>query len=119
MGLFAALALLGVVVWPKGGWGKLLLGVPLVGIALSGAAVAARHLYVVFNPEVVECGMSPELMVRMLPWQELILEFVTGHSDCARAGELLGVTLPLWSLFGFLALAGLSAYALLKDSSSG
>ena len=118
MGLFAVTALAGLIAWPKGRVGKTLLGAPLLGTALAGAAVAMRHLYVIWNPEVAECGMSPEVMMQMLPWQELLLELITGNSDCAEASHLLGVPLPLWSLFGFLALAALSAYALIRRSPS-
>mgnify|MGYP000182062909 CR=1 FL=1 len=118
MGLFAVAALAGFVAWPKGRAGKTLLGVPLLGTALAGAAVAVRHLYVIWNPEVAECGMSPEVMVQILPWHKLLLELITGNTDCAEASHLLGVPLPLWSLFGFLALAALSAYALIRRSPS-
>lgn len=114
MGLFAAIALTALALWPQGRKGRLALGWGCLVIACSGAGVAIRHLYVMWNPDTVECGMSPDMLLRVLPLHEVLIEFVTGHSDCAHPGGLLGIPLPLWSLVGFVGLGSLAGYALLR-----
>ncbi|MCG5547441.1 disulfide bond formation protein B [Halorhodospira halochloris] len=117
MGLFALVAITGLVLWPQSKLGRYACGGAAVLVASAGAGVAIRHLYVVGNPDVVECGMSPDMMLSMLPLNEIVVEFVTGHSDCAQAGSLLWVPLPLWSLLAFTLFGALAGYALLKPHS--
>lgn len=114
MGFFTLIASLGIILWPRRRIARLTLGVTLVGVACLGAGVAIRHIYVMWNPQVVECGMSPDMMLKMMPLHEALIEFISGHTDCAEAGSLLGIPLPVWSLSGFIGLGGLAAYALLR-----
>ncbi len=114
LALLTAVALLGVLLWPRRRWGRWVLGSTLAATALAGLLAAGRHLYVMANPEQVDCGMSPEVMLRMLPWQEVLTELVTGSTNCAEAAALLGIPLPVASFATFTALALLSAYALTR-----
>ena len=116
-GILAALmlvALLGVVFWPRRGWWRWSLGGALAAVTAGGLAAAGRHLYVMWNPEVVDCGMSPEVMLQMLPWREFLVELVTGNTDCAEAAALFGVPLPFASFFGFTVLGAASLYAVFR-----
>lgn len=115
LGLLTLVALLGVVLWPRSRAGRGGLASALAVATAGGVALAGRHLYVMANPEVVDCGMSPEVMLQMLPWQEVLLELVTGNTDCAEAAALLGVPLPVASFLTFLVLGALSTYALTRS----
>ncbi|MFP4129519.1 MAG: disulfide bond formation protein B [Halorhodospira sp.] len=114
LALLTVVALLGVLLWPRRRWGRWLLGGALAATVLAGVLAAGRHLYVMANPGQVDCGMSPEVMLQMLPWQEALLALVTGSTSCAEAAALLGVPLPVASLATFAALGVLSAYALTR-----
>ena len=114
MALFTLILIIGLVLWPQGKVGKFTLAAATMATACAGAGVALRHLYVIWNPHVVECGMSPEMMLSMLPLHEIVVAFVTGSSDCTQADPLLGIPLPLWSLASFIGLGALAGYALLR-----
>lgn len=114
LAVLMVVALLGVLFWPRGRGGRWLLGGALIIVTAAGLAAAGRHLYVMWNPEVVDCGMSPEVMLQMLPWREFLIELVTGNTDCAEAAVLFGIPLPVASFFGFTVLGAASVYAVFR-----
>ncbi|MBK1734112.1 hypothetical protein CKO15_02205 [Halorhodospira abdelmalekii] len=114
LALLMLIALLGFLLWPRRRWGLWVLLGALLTTALGGIAVATRHLYVMWNPDVVDCGMSPEVMLQLLPWREVLIELVTGNTDCAEAAALFGIPLPIASWIGFVTLGGVSVYAILR-----
>ncbi len=114
LALLMGVAVLGVLLWPRWGWGRWVLGGALAAVSGAGLAAAGRHLYVMWNPDVVDCGMRPEVMLQVLPWQEVLIELVTGNTDCAEAAVLFGIPLPVASFFGFTVLGAASLYAVLR-----
>lgn len=114
LALLMGVALVGTLAWPRGRVGRGLLGGALALVTAGGLAAAGRHLYVMANPEVVDCGMSPEVMLQMLPWHAFLIELVTGNTDCANVASLFGIPLPVASFVGFTVLGALSALALTR-----
>ncbi|MBK1734707.1 hypothetical protein CKO15_05275 [Halorhodospira abdelmalekii] len=114
LALLMIVALLGFLLWPQRPWGQWVLLGALASTALAGIVLATRHLYVMWNPDVVDCGMSPEVMLQILPWREVLIELVTGNTDCAEVAALFGVPLPVASWIGFATLGGVSVYAVIR-----
>ncbi|ABI58199.1 disulfide bond formation protein B [Alkalilimnicola ehrlichii MLHE-1] len=111
-GLMSLVALVGLVYFPRG-WGRWPLAGALGLSALTGVIIALRHLYIQANPDAVSCGMSPEVLAQFLPWWEVLLEILSGTTDCTQVDAVLGVPLPGWTLVGYLALGALGLYAVL------
>jgi len=78
-------------------------------IALGGAAVAIRHLWIQsdFAEQAVSCGPSTSYLIETLPLWDLFLTLLDGSGDCANVHPVLGVPLPLWSLLAFVFSAGI------------
>lgn len=94
-----------------------LLGLAAVG---SGIGVAWRHLWLQSLPadEVPSCGPGLDYMMDILPWREVVSMVLSGSGECAEIDfALLGVSLPGWTLIGFvvLALAPLGMLARLRQ----
>ncbi|RUR27799.1 disulfide bond formation protein B [Vreelandella andesensis] len=82
-----------------------LLGLAAVGI---GAFIAGRHVWLQGLPadEVPSCGPGLEYMMDILPMQEVVAMVLTGSGECAEIDFMfLGLSLPAWTLIGFLLLA--------------
>ncbi len=77
-----------------------------------GAAVAARHVYVLYNPS-VSCGLDPvEDFVNSLPPAQWLPELFFADGACgAKLPPILGLDIPEWSLL-WLALLALVAVLL-------
>ena len=93
---------------PKGGVGRGLYG--LLGLAAvgAGAFIAGRHVWLQGLPadEVPSCGPGLDYMMDILPMQEVVAMVLTGSGECAEIDfMLLGLSLPAWTLIGFLVLA--------------
>ena len=75
--------------------------------ALSGAAVAARHVYLQHLPpdQVPECGPGLDYMLEVFPLGEALTQVFTGSGECADvAWTFLGLSMPSWVLIWFIAL---------------
>ncbi|MFP4137150.1 MAG: disulfide bond formation protein B [Halomonas sp.] len=82
-----------------------LLGLVAVG---GGIGVAWRHLWLQSLPadEVPSCGPDLGYMMDILPLQEVVARVLSGSGECAEIDVLfLGVSLPGWTLAGFVVLA--------------
>ncbi len=93
---------------PKGGVGRGIYG--LLGLAAVGtsAFIAGRHVWLQGLPadEVPSCGPGLDYMMDILPMQEVVAMVLTGSGECAEIDfMLLGLSLPAWTLIGFLVLA--------------
>lgn len=76
--------------------------------SLGGAAVAARHVWLQSLPpdQVPACGPSLDYVWENFPLSETLKLLFSGTGDCAEVEwELLGLTIPSWSLLTFLLLA--------------
>ncbi|MAP35458.1 MAG: disulfide bond formation protein B [Halomonas sp.] len=92
---------------PKGGVGRGIYG--LLGLAAvgTGAFIAGRHVWLQGLPadEVPSCGPGLDYMMDILPMQEVVAMVLTGSGECAEIDfMLLGLSLPAWTLIGFLLL---------------
>ncbi|MCF7967729.1 MAG: disulfide bond formation protein B [Methylococcaceae bacterium] len=80
-------------------------------VALVGASVSARHVWIQHLPadEVPACGPGLSYMFQYFPLSDTLKAMVTGTGDCAKADwSLLGLSMPAWVLLCFL---GLSAFS--------
>ncbi|AVI63937.1 disulfide bond formation protein B [Halomonas sp. GFAJ-1] len=93
---------------PRGRIGKSVYGA-LGGIAVGvGAFIAGRHVWLQSLPadQVPSCGPGLDYMMDILPMQEVVAMVLTGSGECAEIDfMLLGLSLPAWTLVGFLILA--------------
>lgn len=74
--------------------------------ALSGAGVAAWHLWVKAHPT-ISCGIDPlETSLNRIPTAELMPFLFQADGLCATEyAPILGLSIPQWSLIWFVALA--------------
>jgi disulfide bond formation protein DsbB len=90
---------------PAGGGGRVYGA--LIGLAaLSGIAVAARHVWIIAQPpgSVAECGASLDYMMDVLPLHEVLGKILTGSGECAKVDwSFLGLSMPAWVLMSLVA----------------
>jgi protein dithiol:quinone oxidoreductase len=96
--------------------GAMVYGGLLVATAVTGAAIATRHVWLQYLPrdsQVPECGPGLEFMLRRFPLSEALPKIFAGSGQCAEAGwKFLGLTIAGWSLV-WLILLGLFAVYLM------
>lgn len=93
---------------PSGKVGKAIYGLLSLAAVGTGAFVAGRHVWLQGLPadEVPTCGPGLEYMMDILPMQEVVAMVLTGSGECADIDFMfLGLSLPAWTLIGFLLLA--------------
>lgn len=79
----------------------------IVLLSLSGAGVAARHIWIQHLPEdqVPACGPGLDYMLETMPMADLLKELMHGSGECAAKGwTFLTLGIPEWSLLCYLAL---------------
>ncbi|WP_258364054.1 disulfide bond formation protein B [Halomonas sp. LBP4] len=82
-------------------------GLSLAAVA-GGITVAWRHLWLQSLPadEVPSCGPGLDYMMDILPLRDVVSMVLSGSGECAEIDFLLlGISLPGWTLIGFLVLA--------------
>lgn len=83
----------------------------LIGaVALAGAGIAARHVWLQSLPpdRVPACGPDLEYMLELLPLTEVVRKVLTGSGECAKIDWVfLGLSMPAWVLACFVALGAL------------
>jgi disulfide bond formation protein DsbB len=103
-----ALAFLGAAVHAPRGAGAWAWSILAALAAAAGAGIAGRHVWLQNLPpdQVPACGPTLEYLMDMLPFTEVIRTVLRGDGNCAVIDwSLLGLSLPGWSLAGFVALA--------------
>jgi disulfide bond formation protein DsbB len=74
----------------------------LIGVvALAGALVAIRHLYIQSMPagSVPACGATLDYMWDVFPAMEVLKKVLTGSGECAKIDwTFLGLAMPAWVL---------------------
>ncbi len=93
---------------PRGRLGAVLYGGLGLAAVLGGIGVAARHLWLQSLPadEVPSCGPGLDYMMEIMPLQQVLAQVFTGSGECADIDfQLLGLSLPGWTLIGFIVLA--------------
>lgn len=84
--------------------------------ALAGAAIAARHVWLMHLPadQVPACGPGLDYLVDIMPLTEVFATVLRGDASCATVkGAFLGISLPAWTCvyFVLLSLASLAGVA--------
>jgi disulfide bond formation protein DsbB len=80
-------------------------------VALCGAAISARHVWIQHLPpdKVPECGPGLEYVFQNFPLSATLKLMLNGSGDCAQVNwQFLGFSMPAWTLLAFLMLATLS-----------
>ncbi len=93
--------------------GALAYGGMLVATAGTGAAIAARHVWLQNLPpeQVPECGPGLEFTLRKFPVFEALEKILAGSGQCAEAAwKFLGLTIAGWSLVWFIVLGAFAVY---------
>ncbi|GAB6067443.1 disulfide bond formation protein B [Methylothermus subterraneus] len=82
-------------------------------LALGGATVSARHVWLQHLPEeeVPACGPGLSYVFEHLPLTETLKLLVSGTGECSKIDWVfLGLSIPGWTLIAFLLLAGWSLW---------
>lgn len=82
-------------------------GLNLLALA-TGIGLALRHIWLQNLPpsEVPSCGPGLDYMLEVLPFTSVISQVLSGSGECAEvAWTFLGLSIPWWTLFAYLALA--------------
>ncbi|GAB4391874.1 MAG: disulfide bond formation protein B [Gammaproteobacteria bacterium] len=77
-------------------------------VALSGAGIAWRQVWLQLHPEkhAQACAPSLEFMLRNLPLTDTLRLLLTGGDDCATVHwTFLNLSIPMWTLIFFCLLA--------------
>lgn len=99
----------------KGRWAYVVLVLISAG---AGVALAARHVWIQSLPpdQIPTCGPTLNYMLQVMPFQDVVQAVLRGDGQCATINwQFLGLSLPGWTLIGFVALA---VWALLSLSFS-
>lgn len=110
-GWIALALVLGLIVNPRAG-GRATLSL-LIGVgALAGIGLAGRQLWLQSLPadQVPTCGFGLDFMLEAYPWWEVLAYTLRGTGDCAEVQLFLGLSIPWWSLMGFVATLVLSVW---------
>lgn len=87
-----------------------------ISVAAVGAGIAGRHVWLQSLPpdQVPACGPPLEHLMKVMPWRDALAFVLKGEGNCAViAGEWLGISLPGWTLVGFVLLALWAIYSVL------
>nr|WP_300306227.1 disulfide bond formation protein B [Halomonas sp.] len=92
---------------PRGRAGAIVYGGLASLAVLAGAGIAGRHLWLQSLPadQVPSCGPGLDYMLDVMPFQQVLNNVLSGSGECAEVGaRFLGLSIPGWTLIGFLAL---------------
>ena len=91
------------------GWGAKSYGGLILVAAGAGVALAVRHLYLQSLPpdQVPACGPGLDYMLDTFPLLETIGTVLAGSGECAEVQKVWGLTIPGWTLMGYLGIGGL------------
>ena len=88
--------------------GRRVYGVTIAIVAIAGAAVAGRHVWLQSLPpgEAPECGPGLEYMLGAFPLADVIEMVLRGSGECAEVQwTFLSLSIPQWTLLLFIAFA--------------
>lgn len=99
-------------------WGRLLIHFCSATTALIGVTLAGRQVWLqqFHSSDGVECGVSLDYMLQVLPLNEVMKKVFAGSSECAQRGwEFLSFNMAEWSLACFIGFFLLIVYLFLKE----
>lgn len=78
----------------------------LLAIATVGSGLAGRHIWIQSLPpdQIPACGPGLDYLFETFSVGEAVRMVLQGSGECAQVDRLLGISLPAWSLTGFVAL---------------
>jgi disulfide bond formation protein DsbB len=100
-------------------WGRHVYALLTALCAAAGAAIAGRHVWLQSLPadQVPTCGPPLDHLLKIMPWREALTFVLTGEGSCAAVvGAWLGISLPGWTLIGFVLLIFWAVYCSLPAS---
>jgi len=102
----AAVFLVAAIHDPVGRAGAVIYGLLSLAAVGAGIALAGRHLWLQSLPadQVPACGPGLEYMLDVLPVAELLQQVLAGSGECAEVDRVLGLSIPVWTLAGFVML---------------
>ncbi|WP_136248129.1 disulfide bond formation protein B [Halomonas borealis] len=92
---------------PQGRRGAALYGLLSLLAVAAGIGLAGRHLWLQSLPadQVPSCGPGLDYMMEVLPLQQVVSMVLGASGECAEiSAHWLGLSLPGWTLIGFVAL---------------
>jgi len=84
-----------------------------VACAVTGAAIAARHIWLQGLPldEVPECGPGLNYMLENFPLTEVLATVLRGSGSCAEVlWTFLGLSMPKWTLIWYIVLGSMTLW---------
>jgi len=103
------------------GTGRFIYGGATLLIAVTGAAIAGRQIWLQSLPEdqVPACGPGLEYMLDVFPLLEVIQMSLVGTGDCAEVQwTLFGISIPGWSFLAFSLIAVIALYTMIRKRAS-
>ncbi|MBS7662491.1 disulfide bond formation protein B [Pseudomonas lalucatii] len=85
--------------------------------AVAGGGTAGRQIWLQGVPadQLPACLPSLDYMMEALPFQEIVRLVLHGSADCAEVNwTLFGMSIPEWSLLGFVVMLGFALVQLLR-----
>lgn len=109
MAATGVVALLAALHAPKGALGRRVYGLLTFFAAGTGAAIAARHVWLQYLPpeQVPACGPGLSYLIESMPsYLDVIKKVLHGSGECAEVNwTFLGHSMPEWTLLCFVLLA--------------
>ncbi|MEM7543438.1 MAG: disulfide bond formation protein B [Pseudomonadota bacterium] len=105
-GLIALVALPAMIHGPRRIW-RWFYGLPAIVFAATGAAIAARQVWLQHLPpdKVPECGPDLYFMQEMVGWHEALGWALKGTGECAKVDwTFLTLSIAEWSLLWFISI---------------
>lgn len=87
----------------------------------TGAGLSSRQLWLQSLPadQVPACGPSLDYLVDVFPLTQVLSMVLEGDGDCAEVvWRFLGVSIPGWTLVGFLVLIVICTFVFLRPKTS-
>ena len=100
---------------PSSNKGRLSYGLFSAAFAAGGAGFAIRQIWLQHLPkdQIPSCGPSLSYMFQEFPLSETLAVMFTGDGNCAEIvwqDPVLNMSIPQWSLVGFVVLAGVCVF---------
>lgn len=95
--------------------GRMVFSLASAAFAIGGGGFALRQIWLQNLPpdQVPACGPSLSYMIEEFPFSEVLQAMLSGDGNCAEKGwvdPVLALSIPQWSLIGFIMLAALCAW---------
>jgi disulfide bond formation protein DsbB len=85
----------------------------------AGAATAGRQIWLQTLPadQLPSCLPPLDYMMETMPYAQILWNMLYGTADCAEVKwTLFGMSIPEWSLLGFVAMLGFCLFQLMRRS---